>query len=98
VPKSEYARRDTSISGFPELAPSQKLLSYATPARDAKALGDVRQAIRERNAQAEPGELECWRGCRTRRASRSACYCAREERLPPLGAAQSVAEHGAKIS
>ena len=99
VRKSEYARRNYFDIWFPELAPSQKLLSFAT----AKPLAGPRWARFSKTYRREmekPGARRILSVLA--RLSRQAdfsvgCYCEREDRCHRSVLRKLLAEHGARI-
>jgi uncharacterized protein YeaO (DUF488 family) len=100
VRKSEYAKRDYFDVWFPELAPSQALLSYAT----AQALEGKRWttfAKRYAGEMRKPGPqrlLEVLAGLSHQANFSVGCYCEREDRCHRSLLRKLLAEHGANIA
>jgi uncharacterized protein YeaO (DUF488 family) len=100
VRKSEYARRDYFDVWLPELAPSQKLLSYAT----AQPLDGKRWttfARRYASEMREPGPqrmLEVLARLSHQASFSVGCYCEREDRCHRSLLKKLLAEHRAKIA
>jgi len=99
VRKSEYAGRDYFDIWFPELAPSQKLLSFATVqpltgprwARFSKAYRREMEAPGARRLLSVLALL-------SQQANFSVgCYCEREDRCHRSVLRKLLAEHGARI-
>jgi len=99
VRKSEYAKRNYFDIWFPELAPSQKLLSFAT----AATLDGARWAKFSKRYLAEmrkpaPQRIVSVLAKLSHRANFSVgCYCEREERCHRSLLRRILAEHGAKV-
>lgn len=100
VRKSEYAKRDYFDMWFPELAPSQKLLSYAT----ASALEGKRWATFAKRYTSEMGKpapqrlLEVLARLSHQANFSVGCYCEREERCHRSLLRKLLKEHGAKLA
>jgi uncharacterized protein YeaO (DUF488 family) len=100
VRKSEYAKRDYFDVWFPELAPSQALLSYAM----AQALEGKRWttfAKRYAGEMRKPGPqrlLEVLARLSHQANFSVGCYCEREDRCHRSLLRKLLAEHGATIA
>lgn len=100
VRKSEYAKRDYFDAWFPELAPSQKLLSYAM----AQALEGKRWAAFTKRYMSEmrkPGPqrlLEVLARLSHQADFSVGCYCEREERCHRSLLRELLKERGAKLA
>lgn len=100
VRKSEYAKRDYFDAWFPELAPSQKLLSYAM----AQALEGKRWAAFRKRYTSEmrkPGPqrlLEVLARLSHQADFSVGCYCEREDRCHRSLLRELLKERGAKLA
>ena len=100
VKKTDYAKRDYFDLWFPELAPSQALLGFAT----AKALDENRWAAftkRYRAEMAKPGAqrtLELLARLSHEANFSVGCYCEDEAHCHRSLLKKLLAEHGAKIT
>lgn len=100
VRKADYAKRDYFDVWLPELAPSQKLLSYAT----AEELTGKRWMLFARRYAGEmrkPGPqrmLEVLARLSHQANFSVGCYCEREDRCHRSVLRKLLAEHGAKIA
>jgi len=100
VKKTDYAKRDYFDLWFPELAPSQALLGFAT----AKALDENRWAAftkRYRAEMAKPGAqrtLELLARLSHEANFSVGCYCEDEAHCHRTLLKKLLAEHGAKIT
>jgi len=100
VRKTDYAKRDYFDLWFPELAPSQALLGFAT----AKPLDEKRWAAfgrRYRGEMAQPGAqrlLELLARLSHAADFSVGCYCEDESRCHRSILKKLLAEHGAGIA
>jgi uncharacterized protein YeaO (DUF488 family) len=100
VRKSEYAKRNYFDVWFPELAPSQKLLSFA----NAKPLTGERWALFSKRYLGEmrkpaPQRILSVLARLSHQANFSVgCYCEREERCHRSLLRRILAERGAKLA
>jgi len=100
VRKSNYARRNFYDAWLPELAPSQKWVSWAL----AKPWSDARWTKYARNYRREMCEPRAARLIRllaalSQRTNLSiGCYCEREERCHRSLLRELLREHGAKLA
>jgi uncharacterized protein YeaO (DUF488 family) len=100
VRKEEYAKRDYFDQWFPELAPSQKLLSYA----NAEPWTDERwgkYAGRYRREMAQPGAqrvLQVLAQLSHQADFSVGCYCEDENRCHRSLLAEMLRKQGAKIA
>jgi uncharacterized protein YeaO (DUF488 family) len=100
VRKSDYARRDFYDVWLPDLAPSQKLVSWAlaepwTDARWRKFARDYRREMQAPAAQHLIGLLSAL----SRRTNLAVgCYCEREERCHRSLLRELLRDHGAKLA
>ena len=100
VRKSDYARRNFYDAWLPELAPTQKWVSWAlakpwTDARWAKYARNYRREMREPRA-ARLIELLAALSQSTNLSI--GCYCEREERCHRSLLRELLREHGAKLA
>ena len=99
VRKSDYARRDFYDVWLPELAPSQKWVSWAlarpwTDARWAKYARNYRREMREARAQRL---IELLAALSHEANLAIGCYCEREERCHRSLLRELLAEQHAKL-
>jgi len=99
VRKSDYARRDFYDVWLPELAPSQKWVSWAlaqpwTDARWAKYARNYRREMREPRAQRL---IELLAAISHETNLAIGCYCEREERCHRSLLRELLAEQDAKL-
>ena len=100
VRKSEYARRDYFDLWFPELAPSQKLLSYATasPWTEKRWTTFARRYASEMRKPGPQRLLEVLARLSHQASFSVGCYCEREERCHRSLLRKLLKERGAKLA
>jgi len=100
VRKTEYATRNYFDVWFPELAPSEKLVSWflAKPWTDQRWARYVRRYRREMQAPVPRHVLEVLARLSHQADFSIGCYCEREDRCHRSLLRELLAEHGAEIA
>lgn len=98
VKKAEIAKRDYYDVWFPELSPSQPLVTQALAARtDREWAAFVRRYRREMAAPGPSRALDLLAALSHRTSFAVGCYCEDEARCHRSILRQLLAEHGAKL-
>ena len=100
VRKSEYAKRDYFDIWFPELAPSEELLRYAT-AQELEGKRWTTFAKRYTSEMSKPGPqrlLEVLARLSHEANFSVGCYCEREDRCHRSLLRKLLVQHGARIA
>jgi uncharacterized protein YeaO (DUF488 family) len=99
VRKQDYAKRNYFDVWFPDLAPSQALVSWAlaAPWTDARWARYVRSYRREMQAPERQRLLELLARLSHQADFSIGCYCEREDRCHRSILRALLAEHGAKL-
>jgi len=100
VRKTEYATRNYFDVWFPELAPSEKLVSWflSKPWTDQRWARYVRRYRREMQAPAPRHIIDVLARLSYQANFSVGCYCEREDRCHRSLLGTLLAEHGAKIA
>jgi uncharacterized protein YeaO (DUF488 family) len=100
VRKTEYATRNYFDVWFPELAPSERLVSWflSKPCTDQRWARYVRSFRREMQAPAPRHILEVLARLSHQADFSMGCYCEREDRCHRSLLRELLAEHGAAIA
>lgn len=100
VKKADYARRDYFDLWLPELAPSQKWVSWALskPFTDERWQHHVKRYRREMAAPAAQRLLQLLASLSRQADFSVGCYCEREDRCHRSILRELLAEQGAKLT
>ena len=100
VKKQDYAKRDYFDLWFPDVAPSQPLVSWAlsVPWTDARWARYVKSYRREMQEPAKQRALELLARLSHQANFSIGCYCEREDRCHRAILKALLAEHGAEIA
>ena len=99
VPKSEFASRDFYDLWFPNLAPSQGLVTQAMAAADDKAWHVVRRKYRSEMGQPDASRvLDLLAAMSHQTAFSVGCYCENEARCHRSLLRELLVERGAEVT